>query len=218
MAGGVLLLALLLLFFEPLVALPLHGAAQWVSNFARAYLNRAHIERSVVVPFVWLLLPAGLAGLWVAQRVPPELARMAIGVFVLAATWIPAPGPRGGAPRGAVPRFAVAGALVGFANMLVGATGPILAPFLLSVGLARHAVVGTLAACQTLSHGVKLALFGAGGFSYASYALPLLGLAAAALAGTWLGTRLLTRLDERRFRVLVRAVLTALGFYLLLSG
>jgi uncharacterized membrane protein YfcA len=217
LAGGILLLAVLLLFFDPLVAIPLHGVVQLASNVSRAYLQRAHVERALVARFAWLLLPAGLVGIAIARRIEPEVGRVAIGLFVLLATWLPSALrlPTAEDPSRARRRFVVAGGLVGFANVLVGATGPVVAPFVLSLPVSRQGVVGTLAACQTLGHLVKVALFAGIGFSFHPYALPLLGLCLGALAGSWLGTRALARLDERLFRHLIRLALTLLALHLI---
>jgi uncharacterized membrane protein YfcA len=87
LAGGIVLLTVMLLYFEPLVAIPLHGAIQLVSNSSRALIQRDHVDWRLVWRFAVPLLPAGLAGLQVAQRLPASVLRVAIGLFVLLATW-----------------------------------------------------------------------------------------------------------------------------------
>jgi uncharacterized membrane protein YfcA len=75
--------------------------------------------------------------------------------------------------------------------------------------------VGTKAACQAIGHAVKIGLFGAAGFAFAEHA-PLLALGSlCAIAGTWVGSRLLDRLSEEGFLWLYRSVLTALALRLL---
>ncbi|HEY8494315.1 MAG TPA: sulfite exporter TauE/SafE family protein [Myxococcota bacterium] len=216
LAGGMLLLAVMLHWLDPLVAIPVHGVVQLVSNASRAWFQRAHVHWGAVGRFAWPLLPAGALGLWLLRAIPPETARFAIGGFVLLATWAPGVlrigGRAGGDPRRALP---LGGALVGFVSTTIGATGPLLAPFVLALGLAPPATVGTIAACQVLQHGVKLALFGAAGFDFAAFALPALALCAAAIVGSALGARLLDRVPERAFRTAVRLVLTALALRLL---
>ena len=51
MAGGIVLLSVMLLFMEPLEAIPLHGAVQLVSNGSRTWIQRTHVERGIVCPF-----------------------------------------------------------------------------------------------------------------------------------------------------------------------
>jgi len=221
LAGGMMLLAAMLHWMDPLVAIPVHGIVQLVSNGSRAWFQRAHVRWDAVWRFSWPLLPAGAVGLWLLRAIPPAGGRLAIGAFVLVATWVPRPlqlGARAGAgrdPRRALP---LGGALVGFVSTTVGATGPLLAPFILALGLAPPATVGTLAACQVFQHASKIALFGATGFEFRRFALPALGLCAAAVVGSAIGARLLDHLPERAFRYTVKLVLTALALQILLEA
>jgi uncharacterized membrane protein YfcA len=155
-------------------------------------------------------------GLAVAQAIPPVAARAAIGVFVLLALWMPRALLLGLNPEEAHPtrRFVWLGGAVGFLNTTVGATGPLLGPFFVNLGLSRHGVVGTFAATQSLGHAVKIALFTAAGFSFLPHALAVVLLSACVFVGTWLGSRLLERVDERAFGALYRAVLTLVALRL----
>jgi len=104
--------------------------------------------------------------------------------------------------------------VTGFLNMVLGAIGPIIDPFFLGLGLDRQALVGTKAACQATGHAVKVLLFGATGFAFVEHA-PLLALGSlCAVAGTWVGSRLLDRISEERFLWLYRSVLTGLALRL----
>ncbi len=215
MAGGITLLAVLLLYLPPLVAIPLHGVIQLVSNGSRVVAQRRHARFDWIGWYVLPLLPAGLLGLSVAKALPETVLEGAIGGVVLLATWLPRS--RGdGAANALRPRlrFFALGSCSGFLNMVVGATGVLIDPFFLGLGLSRQALVGTKAACQALGHLAKVGLFGATGFAFAEYA-PLLALGSACAAlGTWLGSRLLDRLSEASFLWLYRTVLTGLALRL----
>ena len=215
MAGGIALLGVLLFYLPPLVAIPLHGVIQLVSNGSRVLVQRRHARFDWIAWYALPLIPAGLIGLRVAQRMPEALVEGAIGAVVLAATWLPRRGGNGAAsarhPRA---RFFALGVVTGFLNMLLGAVGPLIDPFFLGLGLGRQALVGTKAACQSIGHAVKIGLFGVAGFAFAEHA-PLLALCAlSAVAGTWLGSRLLDRLSEESFLWLYRSVLTGVALRL----
>jgi uncharacterized membrane protein YfcA len=216
MAGGVALLAVLLLYLPPLVAIPLHGVIQLVSNGSRVALQRRHARFDWILWYALPLIPAGLVGLQVAKALPEALLEVGIGVVALAATWLPKR-KGNGEQRSARPRlrFTSLGVCSGFLGMVIGATGVLLDPFFLGLGLARQALIGTKAACQAIAHGTKILLFGATGFAFAAY-LPLLAVGSiCAVAGTWVGSRLLDRISERAFLWLYRAVLTLLALRLL---
>jgi uncharacterized membrane protein YfcA len=218
LAGGMILLVVMLLFIEPLVAIPLHGAVQLVSNGSRAWFQRVHVERPIIWRYSALLVPGGVVGLLFVQQLAPEMMRVLIGVFVLVATWVPhwltfgARPQRGDSQR----RFVWLGGMIGFLNMSIGATGPLAAPFFLGLGLSRQGLVGTSAACMTVGHLVKITLFALGGFAFAPWLGPLALLAAAVVAGTWVGTQLLDRVSERIFVPVFKTLLTLIALRLLL--
>ena len=43
MAGGIILLSVMVLFFEPITAIALHGLIQLVSNASRVAIQRHHV-------------------------------------------------------------------------------------------------------------------------------------------------------------------------------
>lgn len=220
MAGGIVLLAVMLLFFPPLVVIPLHGAVQLVSNGSRTFIQRKHLRWDIVWRYAVLLLPMGFVGLAIAQRLPADAAKAIIGLFVLLATWAPGALLLGTHPEQTNPhrRFFVLGGVAGVLNVTLGAIGPLLAPFFLNLGLSRFELIGTKAASQALGHVTKLLVFGVAGFAYAEWLGVLTVLAACVVAGTWIGSRLLERVDEVWFVRIYKTVLTLIAIRLTLSG
>ena len=209
--GGVLMLMALSLLLPPVAVIPVHGAVQLGSNCGRAVMARRATNwplarRFMVATFVGALLAA-----MVLVRLPEAIWQLAIAVFVLYLCWGPEL-PR--ALLGRVGVWVMAG-LTGFLNMFVGATGPVVAAFLRQVLEDRHAIVATMATVMLFQHGIKLLMFGLSGFDF----LPWLALVAAMIAcgalGTWLGLKLLGRMENRRFRQLFNLVLSLLALRLL---
>ena len=219
MAGGIVLLSVMLLFLEPLVAIPLHGVVQLVSNSSRSVIQRRHLRWDIIWRYAVLLLPMGFAGLWLARAMRPEVTRSLIGVFVLVATWAPGLLLLGSHPETANPhrRFFVLGGVVGGLNITLGATGPLIAPFFLNLGLSRFALIGTKAACQTFGHLAKLVVFGVAGFAFGEWLGPLGLLSVCVLAGTWLGSQLLEKVNEAWFVRGYKTVLTLVAARLVLA-
>ncbi len=218
LAGGTVLLAVMLLFFEPAAAVPLHGVIQLLSNGGRTVVQRRHVAWRVVGWYSLFLLPLALAGARVAVAMPATLGATLIGAFVLVATLQPGwlrmrPTGAGGEAR----RFALMGAVAGFLGSLVGAVGPLVAPFFLHLGLSRRGVVGTAAACQGAGHLAKIAAFGWLGFSYREHLGLLMAMSLLVVAGTAAGSRLLDRLDEVFFTRLYRTVLVLVALRLVSS-
>jgi uncharacterized membrane protein YfcA len=220
MAGGIMLLAVMLLFLDPVVAIPIHALVQLVSNSSRTVIHARSVRRDLLLPFALLLLPAGALTLPLVQLAPADLLRLGIGIFVLVATWRPRWLLLGvDSKRIPVrPRFALIGAGAGALGPLVGATGPFIAPFFLELGLTRFELIGTKAACQATGHLAKMVLFGVAGFAFFEYAGLMLGMATSVIAGTWLGTRLLKHLDDDLFTRLYKLTLTAVALRLVWGG
>ena len=216
MAGGITLLSVMLLFFEPLVAIPIHGVVQLVSNSSRTFVQRKHVDWTILWRYSAMLVPMGFVGLEVAQALPPTVTRALIGTFVLIATWRSGWLLAGLHPERTDPRlrFTILGAVAGFLNMTVGATGPFIAPFFLDLGLSRFQVIGTKAACQLLGHVSKVIVFGLGGFAFGAYAGLAALLCVCVIAGTWAGSHLLHNVSERLFTWLYRSVLTLVALRL----
>jgi uncharacterized membrane protein YfcA len=219
MAGGLILLSVMLLFFDPLVAIPLHGVIQLVSNGSRTLVQRAHVRWSIIGSISVLLLPMSIVGLHIARALSPPVARLLIGGFVLIATWAPALLLLGSHPERSEPRrrFLLLGGVVGVVNMTVGAAGSLVAPFFLNLGLSRQAIIGTKAASQALGHLVKIAVFGFAGFAYPEYAPLLALLCAIVVAGTWIGSRLLEYVSDLWFTRLYKTTLTLVALRLVIG-
>ena len=216
MAGGIVLLTVMLLFLPPLVVIPLHGVVQLVSNGSRTFIQRGHLRTDLIWRYAVLLLPMGFVGLQIAQRLPEAAITLLIGVFVLVATWAPSALMLGAHPEQTNPRrrFFFLGGVTGLLNITLGATGPLIAPFFLNLGLTRFQLIGTKAASQMLGHLAKLVVFGVAGFAYAEW-LGLLGLlAACVVAGTWLGSQLLERVNEQWFVRIYKTVLSLIAIRL----
>lgn len=215
--GGLVLLAVLLLWADPVVAIPLHAAVQVVSNATRTWIRRCDVDRAIVLPFCVLLIPAGAVTLPLVVRAPDSILQAAIAVTVIAATWWPE-------LRGTTLRppsrwgWVAVGGVVGALNVMVGATGPLQAPLFRSATRTRQAFVGTFAASQVAGHATKLALFGVAGLAPTRYAGPAVAGVVGVLAGTAIGSRVLDRISEERFRSAYLAAITGVSLYLLASA
>ena len=214
LGGGVLTLAVMALVLPPTVLLPIHGVVQASSNGFRALLLRPHIRLHVLLPFA-----AGTSlGVWVGGNLAISLEvwllQLILALFVLYATWVP--GFRSNRPGNW--KFFGCGTGSGFVTMFVGGTGPLVAPFVSAAFDKRQQVVATHATLMTFQHVLKVIFFGLAGFNGAVYLPLLIGLLLSGVIGTWIGRRVLNKLNERLFRRIMRWVLTALAAQLLYAA
>ena len=220
MAGGIILLSSMLLFLDPLVAIPIHAVIQLASNGSRSVVQRKHVRWGLFWRYAILLLPAGFLSLFLAGYIDPNVLKGLIEVFVLIATWKRRWLTLGVAPKpeNANRTFFILGGFAGLLNVIVGAVGPLIAPFFLGIGLERQAVIGTKAVCQMAGHIAKIVLFGAAGFAFWRYlgfyalAIPLV------FAGTWVGSRILDQVNETVFTWLFKSALTVISTILIVGA
>jgi len=213
LGGGMLMLATMALYLTPAVLIPLHGAVQLGSNTARAVLMRADVIRWILPPFIIGSLAGALIGGNLVVALPVSWLKIVLALFILYSVWEPKfrarlPGRK---------MFVGVGVISTFATMFVGATGPLVAPFIAASSDKRQEVVATHAMMMTLQHLLKLVVFGLLGFAFQTW-LPLLAaLLVFGFGGTWVGSRLLNKMPEHVFRFGLKAVLTIIALRLLLG-
>jgi uncharacterized membrane protein YfcA len=215
MAGGIFLLTIMLLMGMPLIAaVPLHALIQLASNATRVYAFRGHLRWSALRIFMLVALPLPIIGMQLIAVLDEQVIKMAIGVLVLVAAWAP----KGGLAR--LPEktaFASAGALAGTLGVVIGASGPVIAPFMLREGWSNEEVIATKATAQAFIHIQKLIAFGLAGYALGD-SLPMLPpLIVAVVVGTFFGKWLLKYLSKERFRLAYRVVLTLVALRLIIA-
>ena len=220
MAGGLILMGVLLTLLPLPEAMALHAVTQMASNGWRGLLWLRYAHWRSAANFL-----AGCALAFVAwtfwQYVPPKpLAFVLLGLSPFAIRLVP-PGLKPGPERLGF------GLVCGSASMtlmlLSGVSGPLIDAYFLSGKLDRRQIVATKAVCQLVSHGAKLVYFGSL-VGQAGRLDPVMAAAAvvASIIGTSLARPVLERLSEAQFRlwasriiVTIAAIYLAQGLYLL---
>lgn len=213
MGGGVTLVAVMALLLEPGLVVPVHGVVQMVGNSTRSLVLLRKVSWPLFLRYVPTLPIGAVLGLRVYSGADLPWFRPLIGGFVLAFLIWDRLKPR----RLVLPLwvFIPAGLLGGIITMLVGASGPYLAAFMLRDDLDREEIVATKAAIQSCGHLIKIPAFLAIGFDYGAQLGLILPLVACAVLGTMIGTRILKRLPERAFQIAFRVFLAVLALRLL---
>jgi uncharacterized protein len=218
MAGGMILMGILLALMPLAAAMVLHGLTQMAANGWRAWLWRAHIEWPVVATYgagaalaasafsaaqvvpskpVTLIVLAcmAFAGLLVPQRLAPDITRWRHG--------------------------AVAGATCTVLQLVSGVSGPVFDVFFLRARLDRKQIVATKAAIQVLGHALKVIYFGqfvlAGTDQPIAPAVIFLAMGLA-IVGTQLSRRVLDTISDAQFRSWTRALIATIASVYLVQG
>ncbi|MDB5530964.1 MAG: putative rane transporter protein [Devosia sp.] len=216
MAGGLILLALLLIMLPVGTAIAVQGVIQIVANGSRAILSRKFIDWRILGTMMAGLATAGVI-LWIA-RYTPALATVYVAVGLMPIlVWIPASWLRLDAAK-PVHAFAC-GFIGGGLNLTVGVSGPSIDIFFIRTTLDRRTVVATKAAMQVLSHIAKVVFYWQATMVLTSLEWGAVALAAPfAIAGTSAGYWVLQRMTDVNFRVWMRWIVTGIGGYYLVQG
>ncbi len=215
--GAAVLLPVLVAVFGVRDAIPILTVAQLIGNGSRVWFNRRELDWAVVGWFALGGVPlAFVGGLLFAKAQLSALTRI-LGAFLIAVViWRHVrPGPPRRPP---VRSFALIGAGASLLSALLGSVGPLMAPFFLAYGLLKGAYIGTEALATVLMHVVKLAAYKQGAVLSAPAILVGLTLGPIMIGGSYVGKRVVDRLPEHMFVLLIEATMTAAGLLFLLRG
>ena len=211
MAGGLILVGVLLVLMPLPQAMVLHAVTQMASNGWRALLWRRHIVwKTAAASVVGSLVSVALWSIWL--YVPDK----AVALLLLGASpFLVRAIPDRVLPRTLCPGQMLVGSMVCMMLMLVaGVTGPLLDTLFLRSPLERKQIVATKAACQLFSHGLKLVYFGALIANSGSVEPWMLALACvASMIGTSAGKLLLEKLTDGQFRAWSNRIITVIATY-----
>lgn len=217
MAGGLILLGVLLLFLEVAPAMVLFGTIQTAANGWRAVIWVRYVDWGIV----WRYL-VGSTVMFLAMRfvslLPSKAAiYLGLGLIPFAANLLPkslTPDiTRPGAPY-------ICGAFILVLQLLAGAAGHILDIFFQKSSLDRKTIVATKAVTQVSGHLYRIAYFGT--FEAAlDTSIPLWGYAVAialAMTGTSLAGLVLQRMTDEGFRNWSKRITQAVAVVFLARG
>jgi uncharacterized membrane protein YfcA len=216
MAGGLVLVGVLLAMMPLPDAMALHAVTQAASNGWRGLLWWRHVHWRAAANF---LAGGALAmGVWsFSQYVPDKaVALLMLGGTPFLARMVPAslrPQP------GRLSHGMAYGGISMSLMLLTGVSGPLLDTFFLGGGMERRQIVATKAVCQTVSHTAKYVYFSAIA-AVTGTVDPLLGVLAVAMSmlGTSLARKFLEAMTDAQYRLWANRIITVIASYYLIQG
>jgi uncharacterized membrane protein YfcA len=189
-----------------------------IGTAVRFWLLRGHLDPHVLVSFGLTSAAGGLCGALLHEWTSSAGLSIVLGALLL---FVAASELTGLSKRMRFRGAAawIAGALSGLLGGLVGNQGGIRSAALLGVDLPRQAFVGTATAVALAVDGARLPVYLATTGPEIVAMWPTVAAATAGvIAGTLFGHRLLMRIPETRFRVIVAVTLAVLGLAMLIHG
>jgi len=218
MAGGMILMGILLALMPVPAAMMLHGVSQLASNGWRAMLWRKEVVWRIFRGYALGALISMILFILLALVVSKPVALIVMGLTPFIALALPEKlhlnVERPGHP------FAC-GAICSALSLTAGVSGPILDVFFVRSLMGRHAVVATKAMTQSFSHILKIIYFGVIVAAERHGTVdPWIGAMMVVLAftGTSLAAPVLKRMNDKSFRQWTRWTVMTLGVFYLASG
>ncbi|MBD1549459.1 sulfite exporter TauE/SafE family protein [Roseibium aggregatum] len=211
LGGGIALIAIMANVMPVAALVPVHGVIQFGSNVSRALVLIRYIDWSIIGWFAAGAVCGAALGGSVAVTLPAPYLRLGIACFVLWTVWGKPPK----LERAKKPAMAAAGLVATLFSMFFGATGPIGASVLSTLGLTRHQFVANQGATALLMHLMKIIAFGLLGFAFAPWLGLIVFMIISGFFGTLFGSRLLGRMQEATFKKGFKVIMTLLALNLL---
>jgi uncharacterized membrane protein YfcA len=205
--GGMILIAFMPGILPPVAIVPIHALVQLCSNSSRALFSWRSIHWTFCGAFIAGSILGGLGAAQLINQLDLHYLPLILGLYILFNVW----GPEltfKKTPRG---EFFTIGVIQTGLSMIIGATGPLTQSTLLRKGLGRDSIVSTSALLMTITHLIKIPIFGLLGFSFASYWQVILGMCLSVIVGTYIGTRVRYKIPETTFKTGVNWLLTLLA-------
>jgi uncharacterized protein len=212
--GAAVLLPMLAFVFGVREAVPILTVAQLIGNGSRVWFNRRELDWRVVGWFARGGVPMALLGGVLFAHAPLRALTRVLGAFLILIVVIRHL-PKRKAFRTSLKGFALIGAASSFLSALLGSVGPLMAPFFLAYGLVKGGYIGTEALCTVVMHVAKLIAYRQSAVLPLHAVLSGLALGPIMVAGSFAGKRVVDRLPERVFVLIIDLTLLAAGLMFL---
>lgn len=200
----------------PMAVIPIQAVVESASSVFRVFLLRDLVD----LRFLALFVIGGSIGfaLGLATRallpLSDALLQIIMGTFILLTTWVPLSKFR--LESKSVP--SIIGLLTSFASLFIGGVAALIAAAISQTSTQHGQVIATMTASLIFQHSIKVLIFGILGFSFAAYADLMVAMFAAAIAGTWVGKRILVNVPQDLIKTIFKILVTCLGFKVLVDG
>jgi uncharacterized protein len=205
--GALLLLPVLTLAVGVKAAVPILTVAQLLGNLSRAGFGWREIRWRPAVAFSAGAVPASVVGSRLFNDLPSAfllrlIAVLLLGAVVMRHTTL-------GQRKLPYALLAPAGAVVGFLSSVAGSAGPLGAAVFLSLHLPARAYVASEAVSAVLLHLAKSITYGKFAALTMGDFLRGLALGGSLVLGSWTGRKLIDRIPEKGFSIVIEVLLVA---------
>jgi uncharacterized protein len=216
MAGGMILIGILLAIMPLPDAMAVHAVTQMASNGWRCLLWWRYVRPRAIVGYLLGCLVALLA--WSFFRYVPSkpVAMLFLGLLPFGVRFLPhgfKPNPE------SLGHGVIYGSICMALLLLTGVAGPLIDTFFLGGNLDRREMVASKSACQIFGHAMKLVYFGgiveqAGAVDGVTIAVAI----AMSILGTTAARRFLEAMSDTQYRTWAGRIIVSISGYYVIQG
>jgi uncharacterized membrane protein YfcA len=216
MAGfgsSTIFLPLALLFVDFKTAIVLVAIFHLFGNLSRIIFFRQGFDKRIILQFGVPSVLSSLLGAFLIGILPQPVLKLILGIFlvVTSVSFLAKPGLKFPANTRT---FIAGGSATGFITALVGTGGALRATLLQGFNIEKVKYIATAATIALATDATRIPVYLSQGFLTEQYFLYLPILFAIALVGSFIGRKIVRRIDQERFRkmVLVAIILVSIKF------
>ena len=216
MAGfgsSTIFLPLALMFVDFQTAIILVAIFHLFGNLSRIIFFRQGFDKRIILQFGVPSVLLSLLGAFLIGVLPQPVLKLILGIFlvVTSVSFLAKPGLKFPANTRT---FIAGGSVTGFITALVGTGGALRATLLQGFNIEKVRYIATTATIALATDATRIPVYISQGFLTEQYFLYLPILFAIALAGSFIGRKIVRRIDQEKFRkmVLVAIILVSVKF------
>jgi uncharacterized protein len=216
MAGfgsSTIFLPLALLFVDFKTAIILVAIFHLFGNLSRIIFFRQGFDRRIILQFGVPSILFSLLGAFLIGVLPQQVIKLILGIFLIATSTSFLVKPELKVPAN-TSTFVAGGSATGFITALVGTGGALRATLLQGFSIEKVKYIATAATIALATDVTRIPVYISQGFLTDKYYLYLPILFGIALTGSFIGRKLVKRIDQEKFRkmVLIAIILVSIKF------
>jgi uncharacterized membrane protein YfcA len=211
--SSTIFLPLALLFVDFKTAIVLVAIFHLFGNLSRIIFFRQGFDKRTILQFGVPSVLLSLIGAFLIGVLPQSALKLILGIFlvVTSVSFLAKPGLKFPANTRT---FIAGGSATGFITALVGTGGALRATLLQGFNIEKVKYIATAATIALATDATRIPVYISQGFLTEQYYLYLPMLLGIALAGSFIGRKIVRRIDQEKFRkmVLVAIILVSIKF------
>ncbi len=212
--GGMLLIAILPLFLNPSLIIPIHGITQLASNSSRMLFSLKFVQ--------WRLLPKFLIGSFIGvflfgfllTNISTEYIPIGIGGDIILNLW----NKRFVTFIKKYENYYLIGLLQTGLGLIVGATGPLSLAVLTKELKSKDEIIATSSMFMTISHLAKIPVFMVIGVALLEYTYLLICMVVGSVLGSFVGSKVRLAVNNEKLILFIKILLTIMAINMLVTA